>query len=328
MKRNTFTAHYYIDKILAGNRFVLSQAITLTESRREDDQQLAKEVMDALLPHTGNSVRLGITGVPGVGKSTFIDQFGMLLIQQQHLVAVLSIDPSSQQSKGSILGDKTRMNQLSNHPKAFIRPTATGSHLGGVGQQTRETILLCEAAGYDVIIVETVGVGQSETLVRNMTDFFLLLMLAGAGDELQGMKRGIIEMADALAINKSDGSNIHSAQKAKQAYQQALHLFPPNPQKLSPKVLTCSALENKGLDEIWAFIQKFIGQARESRFFSQQRKQQQQEWFHELLQQHITRMFFNHPDVKSRLDSIEMAVTQGEITAIEGVDQLKQTFNH
>ena len=327
MKRKTFTINHYVDKILAGDRFALSQAITLTESRLEADQQQAKTIMESLLPHTGNSIRLGITGVPGVGKSTFIDKFGMLLIQMNHQVAVLSIDPSSQQSRGSILGDKTRMHQLSKHTKAYIRPTATGSHLGGVAQQTRESILLCEAAGYDIIIVETVGVGQSETMVRNMTDFFLLLMLAGAGDELQGIKRGIIEMADALAINKADGNNQRASQKAKQAYQQALHLFPPNSQKLSPKVFTCSALENKGLNDIWTFIQKFIQQAKENGFFAEQRRQQQLEWFHELLKQHIAQQFFQHPQVNARLDTIQRAVTQGDITAQEGVDRLLQAFS-
>ncbi|MEQ9443496.1 MAG: methylmalonyl Co-A mutase-associated GTPase MeaB [Cyclobacteriaceae bacterium] len=327
MKRKQLATQHFIDQIRAGNRFALSQAITLTESRLEADQRKAKEIIEALLPSTGHSIRVGITGVPGVGKSTLIDQFGVYLIRQQQRVAVLSIDPSSQKSKGSILGDKTRMSQLSALPQAYIRPTATGSHLGGVAQQTRETILLCEAAGYNIIIVETVGVGQSETMVRNMTDFFLLLMLAGAGDELQGMKRGIMEMADALAINKADGSNLTAAQQAQQDYQQALHLFPPVQNKLNPKVFTCSALENRGLEEIWVFIQQFIQQAKKTHYFSKQRQEQQLGWLHELINLQLSQNFFQHATIKHQLPSLEQAVIQGEMTAREAAERLLKAFN-
>lgn len=322
MRRKKLTAEQYKSEIRAGNRFALSQAITLTESQREDDRQLARNIADKLLSSTGNSIRLGITGVPGVGKSTFIDQFGLHLIEKGHKVAVLSIDPSSQVSKGSILGDKTRMHRLSVHPNAYIRPTATGNHLGGVAQQTKETILLCEAADYDIVIIETVGVGQSETIVRQMTDFFLLLMLSGAGDELQGMKRGIMEMADALAINKADGDNKQAALQAQKNYQQALHLFPTTEGKLNPQVFTCSALENQGLAEIWIFIYESVNHAKQSGYFQQQRRQQQKEWLYELVTQQLTRNFFQQKKIKKLLPKIEKAVIDSKMTATEGAERL------
>jgi LAO/AO transport system kinase len=326
MRRRKLTTEQYVKEIKSGNRFTLSRAITLAESQLIQDQSIAKEVIDRLLSTTGHSVRIGITGVPGVGKSTFIDQFGMLLIHEGHKVAVLSVDPSSQQSKGSILGDKTRMNQLSLHPDVYIRPTAAGSHLGGVAQQTREAILLCEAAGYDIIIVETVGVGQSETMVRHMTDFFLLLMLGGAGDELQGMKRGIMEMADAIAINKADGNNLDQAQTAKRNYEQALHLFSPTNGKLSPKVFTCSALENYGLHEIWLFIKEFINYGKETRYFQLHRQQQQQYWLKELINQQLTHDFFQQEKIKQMLPQIQKDVTDSKITPREGAERLLKAY--
>ncbi|MEM6300028.1 MAG: methylmalonyl Co-A mutase-associated GTPase MeaB, partial [Bacteroidota bacterium] len=279
MKR--FPANYYIEGIRAQDRFILSRAITLIESRRSSDRQLAQEVLTALMPEAGNSVRLGITGVPGVGKSTFIESFGLMQAERGTKVAVLAIDPSSPSSQGSILGDKTRMNDLSQHPNAFIRPSATGNSLGGVGQKTRETMFLCEAAGYELIIVETVGVGQSETVVRGMVDFFLLLMLPGAGDELQGIKRGIMEMADAIAINKSEGENQKRARLAQKAYQNALHLFPMPVSGWLPKVLTCSALQRENLDGIWEVIQEFVSHTKENDTWNTQRQSQNKDWFYE-----------------------------------------------
>jgi len=326
MRRRKLTAEHYINEIKSGNRFALSQAITLTESRLTEDQGIAKEIIEALLSTTGQSIRVGITGVPGVGKSTFIDQFGLLLIENEHKVAILTVDPSSQQSKGSILGDKTRMHQLSLHPDAYIRPTAAGNHLGGVAQQTRETMLLCEAAGYDVIIVETVGVGQSETMVRHMTDFFLLLMLGGAGDELQGMKRGIMEMADALAINKADGQNQAQARKAKRNYEQALHLFPPTEGKPGPQVFTCSALENRGLNDIWLFIKEFITQGKKSRYFQRYRQQQKQYWLNELINQQLTQDFFQQETIKQLLPQIQEDVSENKITPREGAERLLKAY--
>ena len=328
MGRKILSVDQYADEVRSGNRFVLSQAITLAESSLEDNQKLAQEIINLLLPHTGDSLRLGVTGVPGVGKSTFIDQLGMTLIDEGHKVAVLSVDPSSQQSKGSILGDKTRMQQLSQHPKAYIRPSATGNHLGGVAQKTREAILLCEAAGYDIIIIETVGVGQSETVVRHMTDFFLLLMISGAGDELQGMKRGIMEMADTIAINKADSGNEKAVQQAQKNYQHALHLFPPVPGKPSPEVLTCSALNNQGLQEIWIYIQQFITDIKASGYFQQQRQQQQRSWMMELIQQKLSHEFFQQPAIRKTLPHVEQAILQSKITAREGAEQLLNMYRY
>ena len=250
MIKERFSADQLAELILAGDRAGLSQAITLVESTLDEDRIKAEGLLNLILPHAGKSVRIGVTGVPGVGKSTFIENFGSILTNKDHKVAILAIDPSSQQSKGSILGDKTRMETLSANPKAFIRPSPTGGTLGGVANSTREAILLCEAAGYDVIIVETVGVGQSEIAVKGMTDFFLLLMLAGAGDELQGIKRGIMEMADLVAINKVENDNRKEAMLAKSAYANALHLMPPNNSGWQPEVMTCSALKKEGLKEI------------------------------------------------------------------------------
>ncbi len=311
MKR--FPAPYYIEGIRAKDRFVLSRTITLIESRRTSDRQLAQEVLTALMPDTGNSIRLGITGVPGVGKSTFIESLGLMQAEAGTKTAVLAIDPSSPSSQGSILGDKTRMNELSQHPNAFIRPSATGNSLGGVGQKTRETMFLCEAAGYELIIVETVGVGQSETVVRGMVDFFLLLMLPGAGDELQGIKRGIMEMADAIAINKAEGENQKRARLAKKAYQNALHLFPMAASGWTPQVLTCSALQRENLDEVWEVIQKFVAHTQERGAWDMQRQLQNKDWFYEAIRQELEHRFFNHPEIKEQLPSLESLVQSGEL---------------
>lgn len=274
MRADQLSIQQYRDGIVAGSTVVLGRAITLVESQLESDQQLAEELLQSLLPLTGNSIRLAVSGVPGVGKSTFIEAFGKYLTSKHHKVAVLAIDPSSTKTHGSILGDKTRMEDLSKDPLAFVRPTATAGHLGGVAGKTREAILLCEAAGYDTIIIETVGVGQSEIAVRNMVDFVLLLMLAGAGDELQGIKKGIIEIADGIAINKADGDNIAQAKRAQAELSHALHLIS------SPsKVVTCSALMKTGIDEIWKMIVAF----RDKGEWMDNRKRQHREWLQESL---------------------------------------------
>jgi len=247
----------YFEGITSGNRTILSKAITLIESSLPSHAEIAQEIIERCLPQSGKSMRIGITGVPGVGKSSFIEALGLMLTERGHKLAVLAIDPSSENSKGSILGDKTRMEGLSVHPAAFIRPSPSAGTLGGVARKTRETIILCEAAGYDTIIVETVGVGQSETAVHSMVDFFLLLMLAGAGDELQGIKRGIMEIADALVITKADAGNITKALQAKSEYENALHLFPPSESGRTPRVRTCSAHKNEGMEEIWNIISEY-----------------------------------------------------------------------
>ena len=270
-----------MEGVLKNDRITLSRAITLVESNLHEDQKLASKLIDACLPHAGNSVRLGITGVPGVGKSTLIEALGQVITAENRNIAVLKIDPSSQFSKGSILGDKTRMEELSKNKMVFIRPSPSGETLGGVAHRTRETILLCEAAGYEVIIIETVGVGQSEVAVKNMVDFFLLLMLAGAGDELQGMKKGIMEMADAVVVTKADGDNIKKANEAKTEYQNALHLQAHHPSPWTPKVLTCSSITRTGIDEIWKTILKFKDVTSASGDFERTRTLQNVSWFNE-----------------------------------------------
>lgn len=291
-----FSKSYYVDGILSNNRIVLGQSITLIESSLLADQDLAGQVLEAVLPHTGNAIRVGITGVPGVGKSTFIETLG-LHVAQHHHVAVLSVDPSSQVTKGSILGDKTRMEELSRHANVFIRPTASGNTLGGVANRTREALLLCEAAGYNVIFVETVGVGQSEVTVKNMVDFFLLLMLAGAGDELQGIKKGIMEMADALVITKADGDNIQRAREAQSEYQHALHLFEPAESGWNPKVMLASALTGNGVAEVWNLIEQYQQHMTASGYLDHNRSRQRITWFHEqfdqLLKQELTHANIN-----------------------------------
>ena len=299
-------------RILNSDLLGLSKGITLIESTLEADRLQAEDLLNALLPHTGKSTRIGITGVPGVGKSTFIEAFGEYLInEQQKKVAVLAIDPSSQQTKGSILGDKTRMEKLAANPNAFIRPSASGKSLGGVANKTRETLLLCEAAGYDVTLIETVGVGQSETSVKGMTDFFLLLMLSGAGDELQGIKRGIMEMADLLAINKSDGDNIKRANLAKSTYQNALHLLPPHEFGWTPTTTTCSSTIGTGIDTIWKNIEAYY-QVIGSNIHSIRQKQQE-EWLNETLQNRLLEDFLIHPEVKKQLPELKKKVKEGKM---------------
>ncbi len=320
------TTKEYIDGILAANRMILSRAITLTESNLPADKILAREVLNAVLPKTGNSIRIGITGVPGVGKSTFIEAFGQFLTKQGKKVAVLAIDPSSQISKGSILGDKTRMEKLVNEPLAYIRPSPTSGGLGGVANKTREAMLLCEAAGFEVIIIETVGVGQSETLVHDMVDFFLLLMLAGAGDELQGIKKGIMEMADLIAITKTDSGNEVQAGLAKVAYQSALHLFPPNQTGWYPEVLTCSALTEKGISEIWQSIEKHRLLFTEKGFFQQKRSEQNLAWMYDFIKQSLEEKFYQHPSVSLHLKNIQQEVSEGKKLPINAAIEMLNLF--
>ena len=312
----------YLKGIREGDRVLLGQAITLVESHKPEHAGRAREVVEACLPHSGQSIRLGITGAPGVGKSTFIEALGMFLIEQGHKVAVLAIDPSSQQSKGSILGDKTRMTRLSADPHAFIRPSPAGESLGGVARKTRETILLCEAAGYDVVIVETVGVGQSETAVHSMVDFFLLLLLPGAGDELQGIKRGIVEMADLLAVNKADGDRVNLAKEAQRAYRNALHLFPPKESGWTPPVLRCSALHGEGIPEVWEQVAKYQTDTNGSGYFRQHRQEQAKYWLREFIQEKLTLLFFENPAVKEQWEQVEHKVVSGEWSSIKGGEYL------
>ncbi|WP_207435645.1 methylmalonyl Co-A mutase-associated GTPase MeaB [Sabulibacter ruber] len=308
-----FTPDEYAAGVLSGNRVLLSRAITLVESTLPSDQDLAHRVMELVLPHTGNSVRVGITGVPGVGKSTFIEAFGNHLLEQHgKKLAVLAIDPTSQRTGGSILGDKTRMETLASNPKAYIRPSPAGKTLGGVARSTRESIVLCEAAGFDVIFVETVGVGQSETAVHEMVDFFLLLMLAGAGDELQGIKKGIMEMADAIAITKADGPNLHPATSAQAEYQGALHLFPLGPSQWSPKVTVCSAYEKTGLQPIWELVQEYVQLAQGNGYFQKRRQEQNLHWLKHSIRQQLEERFYQNPAVQVQWSQISQQVTQGQ----------------
>lgn len=337
--QHRFSPEHYTNGILAGDRLLLSRAITLVESRRPDDQDLAQQVLESVLLKTGNSTRIGITGVPGVGKSTFIEAFGTYLTGLGHRLAVLAVDPTSQRSGGSLLGDKTRMETLSMNPSAYIRPSPAGDSAGGVGYRTRETMLLCEAAGFDVILVETVGVGQSETVVHGMVDFFLLLMLAGAGDELQGMKRGIMELADALLITKADGDNVAPANRARAEYQNALHLFPPADTGWFPPVLTGSALTDRddrsesplrpvrrsglsdtspgtgpqGVAQVWQTIREHQQRMRQNGHHDQRRQEQQLTWFRSLLRQRLEGRFYDQPGNRERLAAAEEQVRTGTL---------------
>lgn len=325
-KKKRQSASAYMKGILQSDRILLGQAITLIESARTEHQQLAREVVEKCLPHSGQSIRLGITGPPGVGKSTFIEAFGLHLIEQGHRVAVLAIDPSSQLSKGSILGDKTRMAKLSASDEAFIRPTPAGKSLGGVARYTRESIILCEAAGFDVIIVETVGVGQSEIAVHSLVDCFLLLLLPGAGDELQGIKRGIVEMADLLAVNKADEDRLAMAKKTRRAYRNALHLFPPKKSRWTPKVHTCSALTSAGIPEIWTAVQQFQAFTQENNHWQNNRKEQARYWLYESVNQQLQTAFFHNVEVKNQLKAIEKAVIEGKLSSFAGAAKLMACF--
>ena len=317
----------YVDGVLAGDRMVLARAITLVESRLASDAERAAKLLDAILPHTGKSRRVGITGVPGVGKSTFIDTLGMHVTRDRgERLAVLSVDPSSPISGGSILGDKTRMERLAADPNAFIRPSPAGGHLGGVARRTRETILLCEAAGYRNVFIETVGVGQSETAVRSMSDFFLLLMLAGAGDELQGIKRGIVEMIDGMAINKADGDNRARAERARVEYASALHLFPASGDGWTPRVLCCSALENTGIAEIWQMVLEHEALLEASGRLEQRRTQGALQWMDDLISMGLAEMFRAQPAVAERLPALRREVRDGIVTPLAASRELLHLF--
>lgn len=319
-----FNLQDYINGLQQGNIAVLSRAITLIESTKSEHQQLAAELIDGILPFTGKSVRIGITGVPGVGKSTFIESLGMHLINQGKKVAVLAIDPSSSISKGSILGDKTRMEKLSVHPQAFIRPSAASGSLGGVTYKTREATLLCEAAGFDTIIIETVGVGQSETEVSHITDFFLLLMLAGAGDELQGIKRGIMEMADGLVITKADGSNIDKAKAARSEYARALHFLPPHPSGWTPEVKVCSSYDNYGIAEVVSMIEKYLNHQYTNGYFQQKRNEQNLHAFQRLLNEQLRQLLYARPGLKEEIGVIEREILSNIISPYTAVKNITQ----
>jgi LAO/AO transport system kinase len=320
------TAEELVQGILAGNSTALSRAITLVESTNPMHLAKANTIINSCLPHANQSVRIGITGVPGVGKSTFIEAFGKHLTSLGKKVAVLAVDPSSTISHGSILGDKTRMEELVKDPNAFIRPSASGETLGGVARKTRETITLCEAAGFDTIIIETVGVGQSETAVHSMVDFFLLLKIAGAGDELQGIKRGIMEMADAIIINKADGDNIKKAQFAKVEFNRALHLFPAKKSGWIPTTATCSALTSEGIPEVWNTITEFLKVTQTNSYFFEKRKEQNQFWMLETINEQLKSNFFTNPEIHQLLESTKKAVQNDEISPFAAATILLEKY--
>ena len=313
---------YYIDGVIGGNRRMLAKAITLVESAAESHREQARQLVDKLLPRTGKAVRLGITGVPGAGKSTFIESLGMMLVEQGHRLAVLAIDPSSTRSGGSILADKTRMERLSMEERAFIRPSPSGGTLGGVARKTRETMLICEAAGFDVIIIETVGVGQSETTVASMVDFFLVLMITGAGDELQGIKKGVLELADGVAINKADGDNLERAEQTRKQLESALHLLQPVSPNWSPPVLKCSALTMAGLDQVWAKVQDHRRRMFESGELSANRKAQALQWMWSLIDEGLKERFYRHADVHRNLSQVLKQVQNGELAPTSAAQML------
>lgn len=318
---------WYFEGINNGDRSILSRAITLIESNLPAHRNLAQDIIEQCLPHSGKSIRIGITGVPGVGKSTFIEAFGVYVTQKLgKKLAVLAIDPSSQRTKGSILGDKTRMETLTNDEMAFIRPSPSAGSLGGVAQKTRESIILCEAAGYEVILVETVGVGQSETAVHGMVDFFLLLMLAGAGDELQGIKRGIMEMADTILINKADGDNKAKAELARREYANALHLFPPTESCWVPKTQTCSAYTKTGIPEVWGTLQEYLELTKSNGYFSKKRKEQNQLILQASIEHDLKQNFAQNEQVKSLIESIENKIDHDEISAYKAAEILLETY--
>lgn len=326
-KKRELSVEEYFEGLRQGDRTLLARAITLVESSLPRHQELAQELIHRCLPYAGNSIRLGITGVPGAGKSTFIESFGVRL--HHHFgrkIAVLAIDPSSQVSGGSILGDKTRMTELSVAENVFIRPSPSGCSLGGVTQKTRETVLICEAAGFDTILIETVGVGQSETAVHGMVDFFLLLMLAGAGDELQGIKRGIMEMADGIAITKADGANMHKAGLARVEYQNALHLFPPNPWHWTPKVVTTSALERTGIDDVWQMVLDFEAKLKDGGFWDARRKEQLRNWMVESIHQGLLQDFHASEAVQWEYGDLERDVVLGKLSPFQAARRLVDTY--
>lgn len=326
-KKRELNVADYVDGIVKGNTTVLGQAVTLVESLKPGHQTVAQEVIEKCLPYAGNSVRVGISGVPGAGKSTSIDVFGLHVLEQYGgKLAVLAIDPSSERSKGSILGDKTRMEKLSVHPRSFIRPSPSAGSLGGVARKTRETIILCEAAGFDKIFVETVGVGQSETAVHSMVDFFLLIQLAGTGDELQGIKRGIMEMADGIVINKADGDNLERARLAANQFRNALHLFPAPESGWTPQVLTYSGFYNLGVKEIWDMVYSYIDFVKANGYFDYRRNEQSKYWMYETINEHLRDSFYHNPRIETMLADKEAQVLQGGLTSFVAAKELLDTY--
>ncbi|MFP2995981.1 methylmalonyl Co-A mutase-associated GTPase MeaB [Spongiivirga sp. MCCC 1A20706] len=325
-RKQKFQIETLSKQLIAQNITALSRGITLVESENPKHQKQAEQLIEKCLPFANNSIRIGITGVPGVGKSTFIEAFGTYLTSIGKKVAVLAVDPSSSISKGSILGDKTRMEELVKNDNAFIRPSPSGDSLGGVAKKTRETIILCEAAGFDTILIETVGVGQSETAVHSMVDFFLLLKLAGAGDELQGIKRGIIEMADAIIINKADKDNIKRAKLAKTEFQRALHLYPPKPSGWIAKTATCSALENNGIDTVWKMIADYVKQTKENEYFKTNRTAQNQYWLIQTIDRQLKSTFYQNPVMKKALAQMLEKVEKNQISPFSAAKTLLDQY--
>src|SRR5690554_4100559 len=312
--------------ILAGDLTALSSGIILLESNRSEDKIEAQKLINSCLKYSGKSIRLGITGVPGVGKSTFIESFGQMVVEKGHKLAVLAIDPSSEKSGGSILGDKTRMTNLSVLENAFNRTSGAGKSLGGVARKTRESIILCEAAGYDFVLIETVGVGQSETIVHSMVDFFMLLMLSGAGDELQGIKRGIMEMADALIITKADEDNKVKAQRARQEYEGAMHLFPPNENGWVSKAMIASSLENYNIEKAYHIVQEYVNHTQENKFFQQNRRKQNRYWLHETISDTLLLNFYSADHLKEEITKIEEQVVSGQLSPFDGAELLLELY--
>lgn len=321
-RKQKFSVEQLAERIINSDKTALARGITLIESNQPKHRTHVSRLLEACLPHSGNSFRIGVTGVPGVGKSTFIESFGKHLLSQGKKVAVLAVDPSSTVSRGSILGDKTRMESLVKEEDAFIRPSPSGDSLGGVSRKTRESIILCEAAGFDVILIETVGVGQSETAVHGMTDFFLLLKLAGAGDELQGIKRGIMEMADAVVINKADGENRKAAKKAKAEFRRALHLYPPKKSGWQPQTLLASALHHTGITEIWELIEKFEEEVKTNGYFTSNRKEQNKSWLLQSIDEQLKNDFYQNPAIKVELPKQLQAVAENKTTPFEAAKYL------
>lgn len=325
-KRRALSTDEYVEGILAGNITILSQAITLIESNKPDHYAQAQEIIERCLPHAGKSVRIGITGVPGAGKSTFIEAIGGMVASLRHRLAVLAIDPSSERSGGSILGDKTRMESISSNPDIFIRPSPSAGSLGGVARKTRETIVLCEAAGFDVIFIETVGVGQSETAVHSMVDMFMMLQISGAGDELQGIKRGIMEMADMMVITKADGENITRAELAKAQYQGALHLFPLSESEWRPQVYTCSSHMGTGLEEVWQGVEKYLEHVELNGYFTSNRNRQNKYWMYETINETLKSSFYNDPEIEAKIADVEQRVLDAKLSSFIAAKELLDLY--
>jgi LAO/AO transport system kinase len=325
-RRRHLSIDEYVEGVLCGDRSVLARAITLVESNAEAHLDMAQEMLTRLLPHAGNAIRIGITGVPGAGKSSIIETMGLRVCEMGHKLAVLAVDPTSSVSGGSILGDKTRMESLSREPRAYIRPSPSGGVLGGVARKSRETIIVCEAAGFDVVMVETVGVGQSEITVRSMVDMFILVQIAGAGDELQGLKKGVMELCDLIVVNKADGDNLLRARAARADYEQVLHYLQPSTEAWSTKAVTCSAFTGDGIDELWHTIEEFQENTFASGTAQRRRQQQNLDWIHNMIGDHLRRSFYNDPVVKANLATLEQKVTDGLLSPTAAARQLLGIF--